>query len=183
MPGMPLYSLSPSRSHTYTLVSTSTAACLQCPHQKARHSSAAALRLKGYSDKRRDHVFDCSLVFKPLPKKLKTWVHSLPLSEEGWNPGCCHPVVLFLHDLFIETTATFSHKQLEKVKIFYSSLQRVGDEKEISSQLTVRIQLGNTSSTCPWKSWLVFRFSSAQGWKKRILEALVTEKNKIHQKW
>lgn len=32
---------------------------------------------------------------------------------------CHHPFILFLHGLFIETTATLSHKQLEKVKITF----------------------------------------------------------------
>lgn len=34
------------------------------------------------------------------------------------TPICQHPALLFLHDLFIETTATFSHKQLEQLEIF-----------------------------------------------------------------
>lgn len=43
--------------------------------------------------------------------------------------------MLFLHDLFTETTATFSQKQLEKVKIFipiYSMCETKKKTKKIS---------------------------------------------------
>lgn len=115
---MSLSSLSPSRSHTHTLVSASTTACLKClgcPSQKARCSRLQQHCIWRGTVKREGTTF--SIVTSSSSTYPRSWKFgSIPfLCLRRSETLICHH--LFLHDLFIETTATFSHKRLEKVKI------------------------------------------------------------------
>lgn len=65
---------------------------------------------------------------------------------------------------------------LKKLRFLFQFTTYVRQKTRFLAQLNCQVSARKYEFCVSLKSWLVFRIPSAQGWKGRILEALVTQK-------